>query len=62
MNKKICRREAIAPLQTAEAVEIKKKSDAFGVKVEEFRRFFLAKAPFAVPQEQLTLEDVSLTY
>ena len=53
-----CRREAIAPLQTAEAVEVKKKSDAFGAKVEEFRKFFLAKAPFAISEQHLTLEHV----
>ena len=53
-----CRREAIAPLQTVEAVEVRKKSDAFNAKVEEFRKFFLAKAPFAIPEQQLTLDHV----
>jgi hypothetical protein len=29
----MCRREILAPLQTAEAIEIRRKSDEFGAKV-----------------------------
>ena len=54
-----CRREAIAPLQTKEAVEVRRKSDAFTESVEEFRKFFLAKAPFKVKEKDLTLDHVS---
>jgi hypothetical protein len=32
------RREQLAPLQQAEAVEIRRKSDAFGDKVEDYRK------------------------
>lgn len=53
------RREAIAPLQTKEAVEIRRKSDLFAENVEEFRKFFLAKAPFRIKENDLTLEHVS---
>jgi dynein heavy chain len=32
------RREQLASLQQAEAVEIRRKSDAFGEKVEDYRK------------------------
>ena len=54
-----CRREVLAPLQQAEAIDIRRKSDAFGEKVEEFRKFFQQKAPFSVPGGELKLEHVS---
>ena len=41
-----CRREILAPLQQAEAIDIRRKSDSFGEKVEDFRKFFQQKAPF----------------
>ena len=53
------RREVLAPLQQAEAIDIRRKSDAFGEKVEEFRKFFQQKAPFSVPGAELKLEHVS---
>lgn len=37
-KKMLNRREALAPLQQAEAVEIRRKSDAFGERVEEYRK------------------------
>ena len=49
----------LSPLQQAEAIDIRRKSDAFGEKVEEFRKFFQQKAPFAVPGGELKLEHVS---
>ena len=52
------RREQLASLQQAEAVEIRRKSDAFGDRVEEFRAFFQKKAPFAVDGGVLKLEMV----
>ena len=55
-----CRREQIAPLQAEEAAEIRRQSDAFADRVEDFRRFFQAKAPFAIQEAQLTMEHVSL--
>ena len=54
------RREVLAPLQQAEAIDIRRKSDAFGEKVEDFRKFFQQKAPFSVPGGELKLEHVSL--
>ena len=52
----------LAPLQQAEAIDIRRKSDAFGEKVEDFRKFFQQKAPFSVPGGELKLEHVSLSY
>ena len=49
----------LAPLQQAEAIDIRRKSDAFGEKVEDFRKFFQQKAPFSVPGGELKLEHVS---
>ena len=49
----------LAPLQQAEAIDIRRKSDAFGEKVEDFRKFFQLKAPFSVPGGELKLEHVS---
>ena len=58
-NSCLCRREVLAPLQQAEAIDIRRKSDAFGEKVEDFRKFFQQKAPFSVPGGELKLEHVS---
>jgi len=55
-----CRREILAPLQQAEAIDIRRKSDSFGEKVEDFRKFFQQKAPFSVPGAELKLEHVRL--
>lgn len=53
------RREELAPFQAAEAVDVRRKSDAFGERVDAYRAFFLRKAPFAVPAgEELCLEHV----
>ena len=41
------RREKLASLQQMEAIEIRRKSDAFNERVEAFRKYFLAQAPFA---------------
>ena len=43
------RRESLSYLQQAEAVEIRRKSDAFQQRVEDFRAFLLQAAPFAIP-------------
>jgi hypothetical protein len=56
------RREQLAGLQQAEAVEIRRKSDAFAERVEEFRKFFLRRAPFNVPGGELRLEAVRPAY
>lgn len=56
----VYRREILAPLQQSEAIDIRRKSDAFGEKVEDFRKFFQQKAPFSVPGGELKLEHVSL--
>ena len=49
-----------APLQTAEALEVRRKSDAFAERVEAFRAFFLSRAPFGAPNggTELTVEQV----
>lgn len=53
------RREEFAPFQAAEAIDVRRKSDAFGEKVDAYRAFFLQKAPFAVPGGgDLSLEQV----
>lgn len=54
------RREELAPFQIAEAIDVRRKSDAFSVKVDLFRAFFQQRAPFAVASDKLTLEHVSL--
>lgn len=38
---------------------MRRKSDAFGEKVDDHRAFFLQKAPFAVPSTGLSLEQAS---
>lgn len=48
-RKMFTRKEQLTSLQQTEAIEIRRKSDAFGVRVEEFRRFFQTRAPFTVP-------------
>lgn len=57
-----CRRhEELAPFQAAEAIDVRRKSDAFGEKLEAYRAFFLQKAPFAVPDGgDLSLEHVRM--
>lgn len=54
------RREEFAPFQTAEAIDVRRKSDAFGEKLDAWRAFFQHRAPFAVPAgADLGLEHVS---
>lgn len=52
------RREQLTALQQAEAIEIRRKSDVFGERVDEFRAFFQRKAPFAVEGGVLKLDMV----
>lgn len=47
---------------TLQAIEIRRKSDAFTERVEDFRKFFLRKAPFAVSGPELKLEHVKPSY
>jgi dynein heavy chain, axonemal len=49
------------PLQ-AEAIEIRRKSDVFSGQVEDYRRFFLKRAPFSVPGGELKLDQVQPAY
>eukprot|EP00951_Prasinocladus_malaysianus_P003015 scaffold21499_cov40-Prasinocladus_malaysianus.AAC.1 len=56
------RREQLAPVQQSEAIEIRRKSDAFTAKVEDFRKFFQKMAPFTVPNAELKLECVGPAY
>ena len=42
----------------AEAVEIRRKSDAFQQRVEDFRAFFLQAAPFAIAELELSMQHV----
>ena len=53
------RREELAPFQAAEAIDVRRKSDVFGERVDAYRAFFLQKAPFAVPSTDLSLEQVT---
>lgn len=46
----------------AQAIEIRRKSDAFNERVEDFRKFFLRRAPFAVSGSELKLEHVKPAY
>jgi hypothetical protein len=55
------RRETLSHLQQAEAVEIRRKSDAFQARVEDFRAFFQHAAPFAVAGAELTPQHVRPT-
>ncbi|MEW5311809.1 MAG: hypothetical protein WDW38_003494 [Sanguina aurantia] len=62
-KKMLNRREQLASLQQIEAIEIRRKSDSFNERVEEFRRFFQRRAPFTVPEgEELKLEHVMPSY
>ncbi|CAD7696266.1 unnamed protein product [Ostreobium quekettii] len=56
------RREQLAPLQQAEAIEVRRRSDAFAEKVEDFRKFFMKTAPFFVNDEEIKLEHVAPAY
>ena len=63
-KKMYSRKEQLTSLQQTEAIEIRRKSDAFGEKVEEYRKFFQRRAPFAVPPPatELKLEFVKPSY
>ena len=52
------RRDQLVPLQQAEGQDIKRRSDAFAEKVDSFVKFFQKRAPFALPDPDLTLEHV----
>lgn len=45
-----------------QAIEIRRKSDAFNERVEDFRKFFLKNAPFATAAGELKLEQVKPAY
>ena len=47
-KKMFSRKEQMTLLQQTEAIEIRRKSDAFGERVDAFRRFFQKTAPFHV--------------
>ena len=53
-----CRKEALSPLVQAEAIEVRRRSDAFQARVEGFRAFFQKSAPFAVAAKELAQEHV----
>eukprot|EP00882_Tetradesmus_deserticola_P009731 GHRQ01010278.1.p1 GENE.GHRQ01010278.1~~GHRQ01010278.1.p1 ORF type:complete len:796 (+),score=404.80 GHRQ01010278.1:482-2869(+) len=61
-KKMLNRREQLAALQQAEAVEIRRKSDAFAERVDDYRKFFLKRAPFTVSGGDLRLEAVRPAY
>eukprot|EP00955_Chlamydomonas_euryale_P098700 365162-Chlamydomonas_euryale.AAC.24 len=48
-KKMFTRKEQLTSLQQTEAIEIRRKSDAFNERVDDFRRFFQSRAPFAPP-------------
>lgn len=39
-------------------MEIRRKSDAFQQRVEDFRAFFLQAAPFAIAEPELSMQHV----
>jgi dynein heavy chain len=47
---------------SSQAIEIRRKSDAFSERVEDFRKFFLKRAPFGVNGGELKLEHVRPAY
>ena len=53
------RKEALTALQAMEQLDIRRASDEFAEQVEEYRKYFRARAPFAVADPQLTLAHVS---
>jgi dynein heavy chain len=63
-KKMYTRKEQLTSLQQTEAIEIRRKSDAFGEKVEEYRKFFQRRAPFGVPPPatEIKLEFVKPSY
>ncbi|KAL6747291.1 flagellar outer dynein arm heavy chain beta [Haematococcus lacustris] len=61
-KKMLNRREQLASLQQAEAIEIRRKSDAFSERVDDFRKFFLKNAPFGVASAELKLDNVKPAY
>ena len=54
----LCRRQALVTLQHAEAIQIRRDSDAFQVRMDAYRAFFQKAAPFMVPGGTLKLEQV----
>ena len=57
------RREALTPIQQAEAIEIRRSSDTFTSRVEEYRQFFLKMAPFTIKgAAELQLTMVAPSY
>jgi dynein heavy chain len=52
------RKEEISYLQQAEAILIRRASDAFQQRIEAFRSFFQKTAPFAVAEDRLHLDHV----
>ena len=61
-KKMFTRKEQLTLLQQTEAIEIRRKSDAFGERVDAFRKFFQRTAPFAVPGGELKLDQVKPAY
>jgi dynein heavy chain, axonemal len=67
-KKMLNRREQLASLQQTEAIEIRRKSDAFNERVDDYRKFFLKRAPFGVPPSadgspgELKLEHIRPAY
>lgn len=52
------RRDQLVPLQQAEGIDIRRRSDAFAEKVDSFVKFFQKRAPFSLPDPDLKLEHV----
>ena len=57
----LCRKEALTALQAMEQLDIRHASDEFAEQVEEYRKYFRARAPFAVADPELTLAHVRLS-
>lgn len=52
----------MALAQQIEGAKIRTRADAFGQKVEEFRRFFQQRAPFTAPSGKIELEGIWEAY
>lgn len=60
-KKTAAKRESLTLMQQLEAAEVRRRSDAFGKKVEDFRDFFLKTAPFNV-QGDLQVDHIAPAY
>ena len=56
------KKEEVALAQQIEGSKIRSRSDAFGEKVDKFRKFFASRAPFTVPDGKLEIKEIHEAY